>query len=189
MRASSSAKGPSPVWRPWECVVLAIDTARVSGWCVTTVGKYVQSGEVDTTDELSVRRVVIAALLIAEVAGLPCVLVLEKPYGGNVNVVAALGAVRERWMHQWRDLAVGNLGKVVLVSPVTWRARVLPRGSTLLDRDAVRLVEQTVARRLAARHNIGEDEAPAICIGQWASHAGELAKLLGKRVVRKQMEK
>lgn len=188
---TSVGRGPSPVPHPWPCVVLAVDTARVSGWSIWAQGKYAQSGELDTLNEGTLRNVVASAVQLAEVCDVPCVLVLEKPWGGNVTVVAALGAARERWQAAWRSLATGDKSKVVLVAPVTWRARVLGKHTVRMKRDDVRPAEQAMGLQLKGARpgamvgGIGLDEAPAVCIGYWATHAGELAKCLGKRIQRK----
>lgn len=191
--ASRARKGPPAVPRPWPCVVLAVDTARVSGWSIWVQGKYAQSGEFDTLNASEIERVVSAGALLAEAGDVPYVLVLEKPWGGNVTVVAALGAARERWLSAWRKLAVGNVGKVVTVAVPTWRARVLGGNTIGMKRDQVRPIEQAAALGLKGARpgvsvgGVGPDEAPAVCIGKWATHAGELAKHMGKRIQRKAM--
>jgi hypothetical protein len=165
-------------------VILGVDTARVSGWSVWSAGKWIAHGELDTLNASALRSVVADALEVGQAHALPCVLVLEKPYGGNVNVVAALGATRERWLAPWRELATGNVGKVVLVSPSTWRAAVLGGAWASAPREQVRPVEQAMAAGLVGCKpgmQLGGDEAAGVCIGWWGTRAGEVGRLLGKR--------
>lgn len=177
----------SPAPRPWEVVTLNIDTARVSGWSVWARGYLIASGELDTLVEAAIRDVVARALEGAAQLGLPACIVLEKPWGGSPNIVAALGAARERWLRVWRELAVGNLARVVLVQPGTWRAAVLTGWRPRMERDDCRALELAMGRALAGVAELGGDEAPAVCIGFWSSRAGEVGKTLGKRVHRQQL--
>lgn len=188
VQRSRARKGPSGVLRPWPAVVLGVDTARRSGWAISVSGKHLGSGELDTLNPPAVRNVVGLALNAAGERELPCVLVLEKPWGGTVAVVSALGAARERWLSVWREYALGHKAKVVLVTPATWRSAVLGRGFGSKPRDQVRDVEQAVAAGIVGLkpgQRLGADEAPAVCIARWAAHAGEVGKLLGKRAQQK----
>jgi hypothetical protein len=170
--------------------VLAVDTARVSGWAVNACGRYVRSGEVDTLVAPVVFTAVGGALQLAAILDLPSVLVLEKPWGGNSNVVAALGAARERWLAAWRELAgpVGDKGKVVLVQPNTWRCAVLGRSAIGMCREDVRALERQSAEALVGRQ-LGPDEAPAVLIGEWGCRAAQVGQRLGKRAREKSFEK
>lgn len=183
---SRTSKGPPPAPRPWEAYVIGVDTARRSGWSRWARGKVRASGELDTLDESAIAAVLTDGLREAAELGLPCVLVLEKAYGGSVAVVMALGAAAERWLAVWRKLAkpYGHVGKVERVAISTWRSAVLGPSSVGLERDEVRPVEQRVARailQLPLGAMIGGDEAPGVCIGFWGTRAGEVGELLGKR--------
>jgi hypothetical protein len=105
--------------------------------------------------------------------------VLEAPWGGSVAVVAALGAARERWLRAWRDAGQAG-GRVVKVTPSVWRGPVLGRQWVSAPREEVRPQEQLVARAIAGRA-VGEDEAPAILIAKWGSHAAQVGRAIGKR--------
>lgn len=179
-----AAGKPSHAPRPWECVVLAVDTARVSGWSVLARGHLVARGELDTLSDGAIDAVVQRAVDGAAELQLPLVLVLEKPWGGNVHVVTALGAARERWQRAWRSLAIGHLGRVHTVSPSTWRAAVLGPEWARAERDDVRAEEQRAACALFALEQVGGDEAPALLIGFWASRAGEVGRRLSKTAQR-----
>lgn len=181
-RATASQRrdveAPSPV--PWAAVVLAVDTARTSGWAITSCGSRVGSGEVDTEDSAEVERVVEWAVTSA--GDFPVVLVLEKAWGGNVNIVSALGAARERWLRPWRDAGQAR-GRVVLVNPATWRSAVLGGYWVSAKRENVRVHEQLVARHVKGSP-AGPDEAAAILIARWASHAAVVGKAVGKRAIK-----
>lgn len=174
-RRSRGRTSPSP--KPWACVVLGVDTAATSGWCIAVSGKRVDSGELSTLDTPELSRVVRWALDLGRLGGLRVVLVLEAPWGGSVTVVAALGAARERWEGVWRD-AGQTPRRVVRVNPSTWRSAVLGRSSIGMSRDAVRAFEQGVARAVVGKP-LGPDEAAAVLIARWGSHAGEVGKVIG----------
>jgi hypothetical protein len=170
-------RGSSPAPKPWLAVVLGVDTAARSGWAVSVSGRLVESGEVDTLAEVEVERVVRSALTHGAAGGLPVVLVLEAPYGGRVEIIAALGVARERWLRAWR--AVGQSPRrVVRVQPSTWRAAVLGQCAIGKRRDEVRALEQQVAAWLFGRE-LGADEAPACLIARWGSQAGVVGKAIG----------
>ncbi len=176
LHATKSGKALAPA--PWEAVIVNVDTARISGWCVTLRGVVVASGEVDTYSTSAVRAVLSQALEGARVHKLPCVLVLEKPWGGNVTVITALGAARERWLVHWRELATGNQHRVVLVSPSTHRPVVLGPEYHMAKRDDARAGELAFARLALGREPIGGDEAAATCIAAWSCRAAQVGKLL-----------
>ncbi len=176
-RRATTTEAPAP--RPWLAVVLGIDTARQSGWAISVSGRRVDSGECDTLDAASLTHVVRWAVDLGEVANLPVALVLEQPWGGDPRIVAALGAARERWLRAWRDADQAK-ARVVLVSPSTWRGPVLGRGWVSAPREQVRAQEQLVARALVGRE-VGGDEAAAVLIARWASHAGAVGRAIGKR--------
>jgi hypothetical protein len=168
---------------PWACVVLGVDTARRSGWAIRSRGALLYSGELDTTYAPRVREVIELAGVIANAARLPLVLVLERAYGGKAFVLVALGQARERWLGPWVELGYRRT-QVVSVLPATWRARVLGRAHAIARRDEVRAVEMQAARRMVAaamRDELGADEAAAILISQWATYAGEVGAVLGRK--------
>lgn len=181
------SRRPSPAPKPWACVVLGVDTAARSGWAITLFGKRMDSGELDTRDTAKLEQVVRWAVDLGRAGGLRVVLVLEAPWGGSVAVVAALGVARERWERAWRD-AGQTVRRVVRVNPSTWRAAVLGRGAIGLEREAVRALEQRVARGLVGKE-LGADESAAVLIARWGSQAGEVGKAIGKRGQRESMKR
>jgi hypothetical protein len=182
---AARSRRPALAPKPWACVVLGVDTAARSGWCIAVSGKRVDSGELDTLDTPELERVVRWAIDLGRLGGLRVVLVLEAPWGGSVAVVAALGVARERWERAWRD-AGQTVRRVVRVNPSSWRAAVLGRGAIGLERQAVRALEQTVARRLVGRE-LGADESAAVLIARWGAQAGAVGKAIGKRAQRRSL--
>lgn len=176
-KGSKSFAAPAP--RPWLCVVLAVDTARRSGWCIGARGARVDSGEVSVEDEPTIAQIVANAVELASSAQLPCVLVLEAPWGGSVAVVTALGVSRGAWLRAWKR-AGQALARVVSVTPSGWRGPVLGAAWVSAPRAAVRAHEQRTAHALVG-HPVGEDEAPAIWIARWAAHAAQVGRAIGKR--------
>lgn len=184
-RATSKrrVKGPPASPTPWVAVVLGIDTATVSGWAINVCGKRVDSGEVHTHDTAGLDQVVQWAVNLGELADdIPVAMVLEQPWGGDVRIVTALGAASERWLRAWRDH--GQAGhRVIRVMPSSWRAAVFGRARHGLRRDAIRELEQETASQIA-RRPVGSDEAPAILIARWGSHASKVGNSIGVKARR-----
>ena len=169
---------PADSATPHNCVILAVDPATTSGWCVTVAGHYRFSGE--TKMESSGDRLVNAERIaqVVELAlNLPCVLLLEKPFARNPETVATLYAVRRQWKALWKAWAKGHAGKMVDVAVPTWRSKVL--GAT--TGDSLPDLERRVAVYFAGDRLGGPDENAAICIAKWGSTAGEVAKVIPKR--------
>lgn len=175
----ATATTSTPVPRPWLAAVLAVDTAAWSGWAVRVCGQQREFGEADTLDAAALERIVRWAVRLAAIADVPLVLVLEAPWGGAAHIVAALGAARERWLRAWRDAEQAG-ARVVLVKPGRWRGPVLGRRYVSAPREETRAREQLVAGGMVGCE-VGSDEAPAILIGYWASHAAEVGRVIGKR--------
>lgn len=183
----SRRRSPAPAMLAAACqgVVLAVDTARVSGWAIRYAHRLVYSGELDTYNACDIERVCMLAVNITRAAYLrrPPVLVLEAPWGGRRGVLVALGMARERWLMAWAHSGVSRR-RVVSVMPAQWRSRVLGRGAVRLERDEIRSREMLSARAEVAAHmrdRLGADEAAAILISRWAVRAPAVARLLGPR--------
>lgn len=189
-RATSTfgkSKRPAPAPKPWECTILSVDTAQLSGWSTYECGAFLDSGEIDTTDECEVEFIVLQALQLCTP---PPVLVLEAPYGGwkspgQVKTLVALGAARERWERAWKAAGEAK-GRIVRVQPSTWRAATLGniRG---LDRNEIRKREQQAAGVIAGRPT-SPDESAAILIGRWAAYASKVGEVIGARAVQASMK-
>jgi hypothetical protein len=172
-RKRKRRKPPSrPSHVPHECIVLAVDTAAQSGFCITMTGAYETSGTVSIHTPGAVQRAVDEAHALALDHGYGTghvVLVLERPWGGNSWTQQALGAARYAWQHAWERRFAKK--RVVRVYPATWRARVL--GGPSLE------AERSVARAITRKRGVmTQDECAAVCIAKWASLAGEVAAVL-----------
>lgn len=175
----------APAPKPWECVVLAVDTAAHSGWSIWRKGNLEAHGEVDTLDARAVSEIVQRALTWSDPKSfvqVPLVLVLERAWGRRMHVIAGLAAAKERWKRAWRDAKQAE-ARVVTVQPSTWRTAVLGSGFARAERSIVRRAEQSMAAGLVGRA-VGGDEAPGILIGHWASYAPAVGEAIGKRAAR-----
>jgi len=191
-RAARSAQGVSAarrkLWRakrrlpppsavPLRCVVLAVDTAARSGWAaIADRDRYLGFGEADTLDVPALRYIVDWAECNAVVRGVPLVLVLEAPWGGNIAMLMGLGAARERWLAAWRFLDMPQ-HRVVYVQPSEWRAKVLGARWARAPREEVRPHEQLVAAATVGERVRG-DEAPAILIAKWGLRAAKVERAM-----------
>lgn len=171
---------PLPVFRAWRCVVLALDTASKTGWSVWSCGRLIAHGEFTLWSADGVReciRVVDIARDAALAQGIPWVVMSERSWGGHMGTGAteALGFWKFQLLNA--QLPIVRIGQVY---PARWRARVLPKGMHSAKREAVRKEELKAARMIALRVDIGDDEAPAILIGKWATKSGEVGEMLPK---------
>lgn len=163
-------------------VILAIDTARVSGWAVLSPGG-LGWGTVDLRrDPREPEELCMRVILQAQQTRLRSILVLEKPFKGT-NQGFQIGAWQQAWFN-----AGGVKDRVVLVHPSTWRARVLPRGSHALPRDETHRIESITANKIAKNFCgltdgvASQDACAAICIAEWAKlDPGVVDKLTPKR--------
>jgi len=182
---------PSP--HPWRAVVLAIDTAKVSGWAIYEASdRVLLSGAMDLlrdepidvpggtgADYRDPEEVCEAVANIAATRGLDPFLVLEEPFRGNDQ-----GGYKGCWRQAWARTGL-PLKKSHGVYPATWRARVLGPQYAAASRDTVHPIEVRHAiTRIDyqfAPPRITQDQAAAICIGHWAMFAGEVGKKLPRR--------
>jgi len=169
---------PSPVFRPWRCVILALDPAELSGFSIWDRGSFVESGEfrIYTDDGLrEVIRVVEHAKAIAARERVPWVAMAERSWGGYMGPAAthAVGF----WTFALRNAQLAR-ARIGFVYPSRWRARELPKGINGSEREIVRASEAETASALVGGRAVGGDEAPAILIGKWASKSGEVGELL-----------
>lgn len=170
---------PRPVFRPWRCVVLALDAGGRSGWSVWSLGKLADAGEFNIYTGEGLREVVRVAEVAKSFAAhlrVPWVAMIEASWGGRMGV--GLGAAAGYWTFALRNAQLPR-ARIGSVSPSTWRARELPKGAHALPRDEVRAHEVAAAAAVVGR-DVGHDEAPAILIGKWGTQAGEVGELLPK---------
>lgn len=168
----------TPSHTPIDCVVLAVDTAKNSGWSLWVRGKYVDSGEIGIMDHgrmVARIRYCMGVVMDSGLSSEKFVLVLERSWGGGRHQIEGLGAARHAWLSAWCDAhATKTPRRVVRVYPATWRARIFGTTKQTSGRESsFGLVHKGSAA--------GGDEAAAICIGAWASHAGEVAAVLAPK--------
>ncbi len=166
--------------------------SKTSGWSIWVSGLYYASGECRLSI-FALQEVIGRAHRMAKGAGLPCLLVTERPFiqkRGRSH--GASDHAHKLWRDVWVDLG-GVQKRVLRVWPAVWRPPVLGRGTGNMERDDVRLIEQQVALNLVTNHGynpapeglvIGPDEAPAIGIGRWSSCAGEVGASLPAKLRR-----
>jgi hypothetical protein len=133
------------------------------------------------------------ALGVSATEGVPCVLVAERPFQrradqGGFNTTTT-GTADKIWREHAKRSGFGK--RIVRCYPATWRARVLGSPWHMAKREAVREHEQKRAPQVVADNGFdrgdadhrdpGPDACPAILIGKWATHAGEVAAVLEKR--------
>lgn len=161
-----------------DAVIVAVDTGACSGWAVYERGALMSSGQCDVYSDVPA-GVVSRALAHAKQMGLPCFLVCERPFAGNTASAAGMGAAFGVWKAAWYR-AEGVKARLLRVYPSVWMARVA-EGWVAMERDLRRSAEQAEAAFIKGAP-VGDDEAPAIMIGQWAMHAPELAAKMPKRL-------
>lgn len=147
-------------------VVLGIDQARSSGWCIATPADFA-SGVVKTAEGRA--GVVAAALRTAEANGLRLVTVLEDHSGfamsrGNLSMASriGLGAARGWWEQALEERGVSD---VHTVEPRVWRKAVLGLGNVKSEQAKAAAV---LHARAVTGQVLPDDAAEAVCIALWA---------------------
>lgn len=188
-RARKPKLTPSPT--PHPCVIVAVDPGETSGWSIWDRGLLCEWGEVDVFGA-EVGTVIGKALGTAATEGVPCVLAIERPFQrrakqGGFNTTAT-GTADKIWRTHAQRCGFGK--RIVRCYPATWRARVLGSPWHVAKREAVRAHERVVAQQVVADNGFdrsdvdhvdpGPDASPAVLIGKWATHAGEIQAVLPK---------
>jgi hypothetical protein len=171
------AKKPKRPPVPWlDAVIFAVDTAQVSGWCSMLHGVVLGHGEVDVLNQTDTPEYLCRRMVnYATDRSLPSVLVYERPFRGTSQ-----GQYVGLWKAAW-VAAGGRKAAMVGVYPATHRARVLGGKYASAKREVVKQAEIRLAAGVTGQRDVGPDEAAAVCIALWASHAGEVADKLPKR--------
>lgn len=188
-RARARKPVPPDSWKPHACVLLPIDPARVSGYGILHSGKLLVSGA--SSDDLVFRHVVEQAKAEAVERGLPLIVVAETWTAGRdgrdarmrIQTVLGLGAAWQRWASALSEVGIPK-SRILRVNMMSWRAKVLggPMARTTAEWKAL------ACRFVRARfglETVTDDEAEALCIGVWASHAGRVGAAIrraGRRV-------
>jgi hypothetical protein len=178
-----------PLPRPLDAVLIAIDSAKRSGFATYARGVVHRYGEIDTTRARDRDRVIEDAVSVAYRLGVPCGCVLEVPWGGYTSTVIALERTAQSWRSTW--VAHGqDESRCIERTAGDWRNVLFGRRS--MPREQARMLEGALARQIIERQcgspeypPIGPDAAAAICIGQTITRARELLAVLGCRVVDK----
>jgi len=172
-----------------DCVILAIDPAKVSGYCLVLPDHRMWTGAIAESQV----AIVDAAIEAAEKAKRPLIVVAEKWTTGDrihdrrmrAATLLGLGAAWERWRAALESSGVPR-SRVVRVNVATWRAKVLggPMNRTTEEwKEASLRYAQLRAHSQIKRNTsvpMQDDEADAICIAFWAMHSGLVAEAVKK---------
>jgi hypothetical protein len=177
---------------PIAASILCVDPGKVSGWAIWRNGQPVRFGHVDVFgDPMRIEGVL--AEFICEPG--PHLVVIERPFGaGHGNASTAVGAGDVIWRSAVERFKLKP--RLVRVYPSQWRCKALGKGWGSAAREKVRKQEQAVALHEVCSSlpgyadnlqttEIHSDAAPAICMGRWASYAGECIAKLPKPRARK----
>jgi hypothetical protein len=174
-----------PTARPLAAVLVALDSAKCTGYATYVNGKLWAFGEVDARSATERARVFGEASQAAYMRQIPIGCVLEVPWGGYQAAALSLHITAYDWRNTW--VASGHDGAAMIERTAGQWRRSLFGGRTLGREQARRLeaayAEQVIARDLGARRlNMpapGPDAVAAVCIGQTILRLGELARVLG----------
>jgi hypothetical protein len=153
-----------------EVVILAVDPATKSGWCIWSPDGYHSYGEANVYSESGrIESIVNEALALATEKNLPLFVVAEKwtSHGLGNQAYAGLCATWGIW--KWAiDRAGIKKKNVVRVFPQTWRTWTLGRGG--LRREQLKMISINVASRLVGETVDSDNTADAINIARWAQY-------------------
>lgn len=172
----------SPVYISNACVLLSLDIASTTGWCIYTGSVVLAHGTVrPQREEAQVASIVAQALTIVKERKLPLVVVRETwGRGGRLSpvVLESLGVSWGAWKAALRR-AKHPARLVVKVHCASWTSAILSLGwaVTTEQRQAASIARVKAQFGLSVSH----DEAAAICMALWAQHAGEVAQSLAPR--------
>ena len=151
-----------------EVVILAIDPATKSGWCIWSPQGYHGYGEVNVfAADNQIDYIIKKAKEIASNQGLPLFVVAEKwtPHGLGNQSYAGLCATWGVWKY-----AIDNNGikkkHLVRVYPQTWRTWSLGRKG--IKREMLKKISINVASALVGEAVQSDNAADAINISRWA---------------------
>jgi hypothetical protein len=168
--------------------MLAIDPAATSGWAHNGAGSWT----VGTASTWRERYAVVADAWQLEGQGRPLVVVAEtwrtntegpKKKRSKIGFpqVLSLGAQWGRWLAELERLDVPSK-RILLVDTGTWRQAIFGRSRGASD--GFKRQAQMRAR-VVLGHDVGPDEAEALCIGLWGLRSEAVAKALGVRELKR----
>lgn len=190
------ARGPArgvPTRTPLDAVLVALDSAKCTGYAIYIRGRLHHYGEVNARMPIERAAVFTEAIHAATMRGLPIGVVLEVPWGGYQSAALSLHATATAWRETWFvtgqpvehmiERTAGEWRRVLFGGGGSGRGggRALPRAQARhLERVlAEQVVERDLGPRRFGKPALGPDAAAAVCIGQTIIRSGELVTLLG----------
>ena len=166
---------------PLDAVLLAVDSARNSGWALYARGQLNKYGECNSRAPHERAEVVADALRLAVALDRPIGLVLEVPFGGPLKTLLSLAESATLWRDTWIAYEQ-HPRRVIDVLATEWRERMFGVG-TMPREDARRLEQITAQRildvaRMTSRPALGGDAAAAVCLGYTARSSSALQTAL-----------
>jgi hypothetical protein len=193
-------KPPAPdSYTPHDCVILAIDPAKDSGWAILPP----PSSSIDPMSRHGEGSHLVAVTLAKEVAvrtRRPLVVAAETWTTGDreqdrrmkAAVLLGLGAAWERWLAAFDKIGLPK-SRIVRVNVATWRSKIIGGPMNRTSEEWKEAARQVATGRFPvldrASHalfepKLDDNEADALCIALWARQAGpvgEAVKKAGKR--------
>lgn len=164
---------PPTALTPHQCAVLAVDPGETSGWAIWVRGSLRYHG---TCDVFGDGPALAIELLLAQFG--PHIAVVERPFMVRFGTQTNIGTADRIWRKRLEEARLHT--RTIRVYPATWRASVLGKGWAAAKRDLVRAREAVVSAELSGQVGLHPDAAAAVCIGRWASFAGEVAAKMPK---------
>lgn len=175
-----------------ECVILAVDPGEASGWAIWDRGDLVAHGPASMPID---RQMAVTRAVAIGDGTAPLIVVAEKwnaimrGRGAprlSTDTLTGLGAHWGRWLEQLDMNGGYTLGrskwpKIARVLPTTWQPLLLGKGRSEDLKRWSMLRAADWARTWHLQPPADDNVADAICIGEWATKAPEVAALLPKR--------
>lgn len=166
---------------PHQCTILTVDPGKVSGWCLWSRGRIIDSNYESVIANSSSIDDVFDQFLKEDG---PHVLVVERPFGSKFGTASSGTGAGDV---MWREKAkLRKIRAIVRVFPNSWRSKALPPGwAGIAKRGEIRKEEERVALELLKEGfpeitAIHSDIAPAVCMTTWAARSGEVLEKLMK---------
>lgn len=183
-RKRTAASRLAPTTRPLEAVITCLDSARTTGVATYVCGRLHSWCEVQAREPSKRLDVLRDHITTAYMRGLQHALVLEVPWGGQLNAALSLSATAALWRDSWTQL---GYPKHLIVERTSndWRRALF--GKRTLEREQARVFEMHRAMAVvmhdvpANQHvvGVGPDAAAAICIGQVMIRSAEIRTAIG----------
>lgn len=190
---------PPDSYTPHDCVILAIDPAKDSGWAILPP----PSSSIDAMSRHGEGGHAVAVNLAREVCmrtRRPLIVVAETWTTGNrehdrrmkAAVLLGLGAAWQRWLAEFDRIGLPK-SRVLRVNVATWRSKIIGGAMNRTSDEWKQAAKQVATGRFPAldraslplfEPELNDNEADALCIALWARQAGvvgEALKKAGKR--------